>query len=200
MTKAIEALAAGAVVAIPTDTVYGLAVSPLRPGATSSLFALKGRPESVELPVLVADRLQAETLAGPDGLSPTAARLADHFWPGALTIVVPRRRGLSWELGGAGDTIGLRCPAHELARALCRALGPLATTSANLHSRPPLVTAADVAAAFGPELVVLDGGRCDGAPSTVVDTTVQPARCLRTGAVEWDDVARVAEGGSAARV
>lgn len=185
---AVQALARGAVVAIPTDTVYGLAVDPDRPGSTAALFAAKGRPASVELPVLVADVAQAEALAGPDGLPPVAARLVARLWPGAVTVVVARRAGLRWDLGGSGTTIGLRCPDHDLARSLCRAVGPLATSSANRHGRPPLVTPAEVAAEFGPELVVLDGGRCDGAPSTVVDVTGEQLRCLRAGAVTWDEV------------
>ncbi len=87
---AAAALRSGAVVAIPTDTVYGLAVDPTRPGATEALFTLKDRPESLDLPVLVASIGQADALAGPAGLSDNARRLAQRFWPGALTIVVPR--------------------------------------------------------------------------------------------------------------
>lgn len=187
---AAAALRAGLVVGIPTDTVYGLAADPSRPGATAQLFALKGRPTDAELPVLVADTAQAEELAGPDGLPPVARALVARFWPGALTIVVSRRDGLEWELGGTGDTIGLRCPASEIARALCRTVGPLATTSANRHGEPPHAGAAEVTADF-PELVVVDGGRCDGAPSTVVDVTVSPPVCLRAGGVPWPEVEAV---------
>jgi tRNA threonylcarbamoyl adenosine modification protein (Sua5/YciO/YrdC/YwlC family) len=188
LAAAAGALRAGAVVGIPTDTVYGLAADPSVPGATAALFALKGRPEHVELPVLVADVAQAEELAGPSGLGPAARLLAERFWPGALTVVVGRRPGVTWELGGTGGTIGLRCPASEPARSLCTEVGPLATTSANRHGEPPLVTAAELVAAFGPELVVVDGGRCAGAPSTVVDVTGWPARCLRPGAVRFAEV------------
>lgn len=190
---AAEALRAGRVVGMPTDTVYGLAADPARPGSTAAIFVAKGRPAHLELPVLVADRAQAEALAGPDGLGPVGRRLAGRFWPGALTVVVPRAPGLDWDLGGAGGTIGLRCPANSAARALCRAVGPLATTSANRHGSPPLVTAEALVAEFGPELEVVDGGRCDGEPSTVVDATVSPPVCLRQGAVSWDAVLAVAE-------
>lgn len=190
---AAEALRAGRVVGIPTDTVYGLAADPARPGATTAIFLAKGRPAQLELPVLVADRAQAEALAGPDGLGPVARRLAERFWPGALTIVVRRAPGVDWDLGGAGTTVGLRCPAHDVARALCRAVGPLATTSANRHGSPPLATAGALVAEFGPELEVVDGGRCDGDPSTVVDATAGPPVCLRQGAVPWDDVLAVVE-------
>ncbi len=142
----------------------------------------------------MADLDDADALAGPSGLTPAGRRLASRWWPGPLTIVVARRAGMSWELGGTGDTIGLRCPAHELARALCRAVGPLATTSANRHGQPPLTTAAELVTAFGPELLVVDGGRCDGVPSTVVDVSAEPVRCLRQGGVPWPDVVAVVSG------
>ena len=195
LSAAVEALRAGLVVGIPTDTVYGLAVDPTRVGATAALFSAKGRPTSLELPVLVAGVDQAEALAGPDGLAPVARLLAERFWPGALTVVVARRAGVEWELGGTGDTVGLRCPASEVARSLCRAVGPLATTSANRHGRPPLVTAEALAAEFGPELLVVDGGRCAGAPSTVADVSADPVRCLRAGGVAWDEVERALSAG-----
>ena len=188
-------LRAGAVVAIPTDTVYGLAVDPRHPGATDALFALKARPRSLDLPVLVASIDQAEELAGPGGLSRTARGLAERFWPGALTIVVPRRPGLDWALGGDSATIGLRLPDHAVARALCAEVGALATTSANLHGEAPCTDAAAVERAFGSKVVVVDGGRCDGAPSTVVAVLGGEPRCLREGAVAWVEVlAAVAEG------
>ncbi len=192
LAGAALALRAGQVVAIPTDTVYGLAVDPRRPEATATLFALKGRPADVAVAVLVADLDQAHALAahqGGAGLSPRATALAGRFWPGALTMVVHRRAGLDWELGGDQGTIGLRCPAHDVVRRLCAAVGPLATTSANRHGQAPLSTAQEVGASFaGTGLVVVDGGRCQGVPSTVVDLTAEPMRCLRAGAVSWEEV------------
>jgi tRNA threonylcarbamoyl adenosine modification protein (Sua5/YciO/YrdC/YwlC family) len=190
---AVAALRTGAVVAVPTDTVYGLAVDPTIPGGTDTLFALKDRPRSLELPVLIASVEQAEELAGPAGLSNTARDLADVFWPGALTIVVPRRPGLAWDLGGGGRTIGLRVPDHAVARALCGEVGALATTSANVHGEAPCTDAAAVVRAFGPTLVVVDGGRCDGAPSTVV-SVLDGVQCLREGAVAWGDVLAAVRG------
>jgi L-threonylcarbamoyladenylate synthase len=183
---AATALMAGAVVAIPTDTVYGLAVDPQRPGATDLVFALKHRPASLELPVLVADLAQADALAGPDGLSTMALRLADRFWPGSLTMVVRRRPGVDWDLGGDGRTVGLRHPAHLVVQGLCRSVGPLATTSANRHGQPPITTAAALRREFGDGIaLVVDGGECAGAPSTVVDLTGEAPRCIREGAVPW---------------
>jgi tRNA threonylcarbamoyl adenosine modification protein (Sua5/YciO/YrdC/YwlC family) len=188
LDAAAAALRAGDVVAIPTDTVYGLAVDPTRPGATDALFALKLRPDSLDLPVLVASIDQADSLTGPAGLPRPARRLAQAFWPGALTIVVPRRDGLEWALGAHEDTIGLRIPDHRAARALCDEFGALATTSANLHGEPPCTDPTAVVRAFGPRMVVVDGGRCDGAPSTVVSVLGDTLECLREGAVPWSAV------------
>jgi len=185
---AVAALRAGAVVAIPTDTVYGLAVDPTRGGAVDALFSLKGRPVSLDLPVLVGSIDQADSLAGPAGLSDTARLLAGVFWPGALTMVVPRRGGLDWALGSHTETIGLRLPDHALARALCDEVGPLATTSANVHGDAPCTDARSVRRAFGSTVVVVDGGRCAGLPSTVASLLGDAPQCLREGAVPWADV------------
>jgi tRNA threonylcarbamoyl adenosine modification protein (Sua5/YciO/YrdC/YwlC family) len=173
--------------------VYGLAVDPTRPGATDALFSLKLRPDSLDLPVLVASIEKADSLAGPIGLPVSARRLASAFWPGALTIVVPRRVGLDWALGAHADTIGLRLPDHPVTLALCDEIGALATTSANLHGEPPCTDAAAVARAFGATMVVVDGGRCDGAPSTVVSVLGDTLECLREGAVPWSAVVASAE-------
>ena len=191
---AVAALRAGGVVAIPTDTVYGLAVDPSCPGATDRLFALKERPVHVDLPVLVASVGQADELAGPDGLSPMARVLADAFWPGSLTIVVERRHGLDWVLGEHERTIGLRCPADAMIRSMCELVGPIATTSANLHGRPPCTAADEVRDAFGDRLAaVVAGGRRAGVASTVVELSGPSARCARTGAVAWEDVVAVVD-------
>jgi len=190
---AVTALRAGGVVAIPTDTVYGLAVDPSRPGATDRLFELKRRPADFELPVLVATRSQAASLVDASRWGSAAEKLATAFWPGALTLVVARQPGLGWALGGDGVTIGLRCPAHPGVRSLCEAVGPIATTSANLHGRPPCADAASVRRTFGARVaLVVDGGICGGSSSTVVDVTGAEPRCLRTGAVAWDDVLAIA--------
>lgn len=184
---AARALASGLVVAVPTDTVYGLAVDPSRPGATERLFVLKGRPREVQVPVLVGDVEQVAGLAGD--VPEVARRLMDRFWPGPITLVLRRHPGLVADLGADQTTVGVRRPAHDVAIALCRRSGLLATTSANLHGQPPLTTAHAVTEAFGDGVaVVLDGGTCAGAPSTVVDCTGSHPELLRPGAVSWDDV------------
>jgi L-threonylcarbamoyladenylate synthase len=192
LDAAAAALAAGGVVGIPTETVYGLAAAPGVDGATEAVFSLKGRPGGAPLPVIVAGFDQAASLAEMEG----AARvLAAGLWPGGLTLVVSRRPGIDWDLGGDPATIGLRCPDHEVARELCRRCGPLVATSANRHGEPALAGAAEVVDSF-PGLVVLDGGECRGVASTVVDLTGAEPGLLRAGAVAWEDVlAALAVGG-----
>lgn len=185
MAAVIAALDEGQVVAIPTDTVYGLAARLDRPEALERVFAAKGRPPGLALPVLIGRWRQVHEVASewPRSASMVAAR----FWPGALTVVVPVRPHLGEHLGGDGRTVGLRHPDHKWVRALCRRAGPLAVTSANRHGEPPCTTAAEVQAAFAPGVlaVVVDGGRCDGVPSTVVDCVANPPACLREGGVPW---------------
>jgi len=197
----VAALAEGSVVAIPTDTVYGLAAVPSLPTGVAGLFRLKDRPADIPLPVLVGSRLQVDEVAAP--LGPAARRLADRFWPGPLTLVVPRRGGFEVDLGGrtsARRTVGVRLPDHPLVRALCLQVGPLAVTSANRHGSAPATTALQVTVAFpgadGPA-VIIAGGRCDGTPSTVVECTGPGLRALREGAIPWYDIdpGRVGTGG-----
>jgi tRNA threonylcarbamoyl adenosine modification protein (Sua5/YciO/YrdC/YwlC family) len=180
---AVEALAAGEVIAVPTDTVYGLAVDPRQPGAAARLFAVKTRPEQFALPVLIADPTELGEIAQ---LSPAAYRLAALYWPGPLTLVLARRPGLTYKLGGDPSSIGVRCPANDLVRELLRRAGPLAVTSANLHGKAPLHTADQVREHFEAHItVVLDGGRCDGKPSTVVSLTGPAPQCLREGLIDF---------------
>jgi tRNA threonylcarbamoyl adenosine modification protein (Sua5/YciO/YrdC/YwlC family) len=190
--EAARALAAGDIVGIPTDTVYGLAADPFRTGASDRLFSVKRRPRSVELPVLVADQDQAVelTVAVPE----TARRLMDRYWPGPLTLVLPRRPDLNADLGEDDATIGVRCPAHPVPLALCREVGPLATTSANHHGEPPASTAAELASALGGVELILDAGPCTGRPSTVVDCTGVEPRLLREGRLLWAEITETAGG------
>jgi L-threonylcarbamoyladenylate synthase len=192
---AIDALRGGEVVALPTDTVYGLAALPAIAAATARLFALKGRGSHVPIAVLCADAAQAFGLAAPDAPSDEVRRIAARLWPGPLTLVLPRRPGLGYELGKPADTVGLRCPDHALVRAIAGAVGPIATTSANRHREPTSPTAEGVAATFGAGLaLVLDGGRCEAAPSTVVAVTGAEWRVLREGPIPPAEVTAAARG------
>ena len=136
---AAEALLQGRCVVLPTDTVYGLAALLSRPDAIDQLFLLKGRPEGMPIAVLVAHRVQAEALAD---FTPLAVALADRWWPGPLTLVLAGRDDVATRVRSDAGTVGVRLPDHDLVRALARAcVGPLATTSANLHGQPTPTTA-----------------------------------------------------------
>jgi tRNA threonylcarbamoyl adenosine modification protein (Sua5/YciO/YrdC/YwlC family) len=191
--EAVELLRQGEVIALPTDTVYGVAVDAFVQGSADRLFAAKERDKSVAIPVLVASPDDVGGLI--DGaVDVVARRWIERFWPGALTIVFPRATPLrDVDLGGDPTTIGLRCPDHRLARELCRRVGPLATTSANRHKAPTPPDAEGVAAALGDAVaLVLDGGPCEGAPSTVVamlgDGRVE---LLREGRIPYTDLVRL---------
>ena len=190
--EAVRLLRAGEVVALPTDTVYGVAVDAFATGGADRLFAAKQRDRSVAIPVLVATPDAATPLVeGPIDI--VARRWMERFWPGALTIVLPRatdRRDV--DLGGDPTTIGLRCPDHRLVRQLCGEVGPLATTSANRHKEPTPPDAEGVAAALGETVaLVLDGGPCEGAPSTVVSVLGDEVTLLREGRIPFDDLIRL---------
>lgn len=179
--QAVLALQAGEAIVVPTDTLYGVAALPTVPGAVDRLFALKGRPADMPIAVLVAGLEQVEALAD---LSGAARRLAEAFWPGPLTMVLPRKEGVALPLGEPHATIGVRWPDHPVIAALAEAVGPLATTSANRTGEPTPATAAEAAAALtGPVGTVLDGGECAGTASTVVDLTGADLRVLREGAI-----------------
>ncbi len=191
--QAAEALTAGDIVGVPTDTVYGLAADPFHTGASDRLFALKRRPRTVELPVLVAGEEDALSLT--IGVPPAARRLMARYWPGPLTLVLPRRPDLNADLGDDDATVGLRCPGHPVPLALCEVVGPLATTSANRHRDPPATTAPELASAFGAGVaLILDAGVCNRTASTVVDCTGQEPRLLREGQLPWPELAETAAG------
>jgi tRNA threonylcarbamoyl adenosine modification protein (Sua5/YciO/YrdC/YwlC family) len=190
----VDALRAGEAVVLPTETVYGLATLPT---ATARIFELKGRAPDVPLAVLCADPRQA--LALVDGPTEAVGRVARELWPGPLTLVLPRRPGLGYELGEPATTIGVRCPDHDLVRFIATQVGPIAVTSANLHGQPTPPTAVAVARLFGDGVAgVVDGGDLTGTPSTVVDATPpDPAgwRVLREGGVSLAAVLAAAAAG-----
>ena len=188
---AIGALRNGGIVAIPTDTVYGIGVSLDTPGGIERLFAAKSRPPDKAIALLLADVDQAADIGE---LTPAAQALAAAFWPGGLTLVVPRRTDRALPLAltggdlapGAIPTVGLRVPNHDAPRALARALGPLPTTSANRSGEPEARDADEIERLLGDAIdLVLDGGPAAGGPaSTVVDATTDEPRILRAGAIE----------------
>ncbi len=188
--EAARVLAAGGLVAIPTDTVYGIAVALATPGGIERLFAAKARPPDKAIALLLADADQASEIGV---LNASATQLARAFWPGGLTLVVPRRadRPLPAALGGGtlapGDipTVGLRVPDHEAPRALARVVGPLPTTSANRSGEPEARDADEIEARLGDALeLILDGGPAIGGPaSTVVDCAGDRPTVLRVGAI-----------------
>jgi L-threonylcarbamoyladenylate synthase len=185
---AVKALSGGDIIGLPTDTVYGLAADPFHTGASDRLFRLKGRPRSVELPVLVGSEAQALALC--TAVPASARRLMRRYWPGPLTLVLPRRPDLDADLGEEDATIGIRCPAHPVPLAVCEQTGPIATTSANRHKEAPLTTAKEVSESLGAELaLVLDAGLCDGLPSTVVDCTGESPKVLREGRLSSAEIA-----------
>jgi tRNA threonylcarbamoyl adenosine modification protein (Sua5/YciO/YrdC/YwlC family) len=184
--RLVAALTAGEPVVIPTDTVYGVAALPSVVGATARLYALKDRRPDVPLAVLVAGPDDLDGLAVD--LDERATTLVGEHWPGALTVVVRRHPDLAgWDLGGDPGTIGVRCPASPLVRAVAARTGPIATTSANRHGEPTPPTAAEAAASLtGPVAVVADGGVLAGQASTVVDLTAPEPVVLRQGALHLD--------------
>jgi L-threonylcarbamoyladenylate synthase len=187
IAEAVEVLRGGGVVAYPTDTLYGLAVDPANETAVRRLFDLKGRDAAAAIALIAADAAQAEH-AGQFG--PVERRLAVAFWPGPLTIVVPAADTLSRLLAPRG-TLGVRVPAHAVARALAQQFGGCITaTSANRSGAAAPASAADVARAFSDGVdLLLDGGPArGGAPSTIVEVVDGRLTLHRAGAIAWDRV------------
>jgi L-threonylcarbamoyladenylate synthase len=188
LQEAADVLERGGVVAYPTDTLYALAVDPRSDAAVRKLFTVKGRDTAVAIALIAADDGQARQ-AGPFGREETA--LARALWPGPLTIVVPADSRMSRLLSGDLQTLGVRVPAHAVARGLAASFGTCITaTSANLSGHPPSTTGDEVAGALGPDVdLLLDGGPVPGGPaSTIVQVVSGRAVLLRAGAIAWDRV------------
>ena len=193
ISEAARRLAAGEVVAFPTETVYGLGADAANPAAVAKIFALKGRPADHPLIVHVAD---AQSLGEWARDVPQAARiLAARFWPGPLTMILARSPRVPEAVTGGQDTVGLRCPSHPMAQELLREFarvgsGAIAAPSANKFGHVSPTTAEHVRDEFGDAVPVLDGGACEvGIESTIVDLSRGMPVLLRPGAVSRDDIA-----------
>lgn len=181
-------LAAGELLGLPTETVYGLAADADNPAAVAAVFATKGRPADHPLIVHVVDAAAATRYT--PGLNGAAQALVAAFWPGPLTLIVPRRPGVADAAAGGQPTIGLRSPSHPVARALLQAaaahgVGGVAAPSANRFGRVSPTTAAHVRQELGDALWVLDGGPCEvGIESAIVDCSGEAPALLRPGGID----------------
>jgi L-threonylcarbamoyladenylate synthase len=188
LTAAERAIAAGDLIVLPTDTVYGIGADAFSPTAVARLLTAKHRGRDMPVPVLVGSW---SPLAGlVDHVSPAADALRSAFWPGGLTLVVRHALALAWDLGDADGTVAVRMPLHPVAIELLQRTGPMAVSSANVSGRAPASDAHEALAQLGDDVsVYLDGGVSpDPLPSTIVDCTTSPPRLLRAGAVSLTDL------------
>jgi L-threonylcarbamoyladenylate synthase len=189
LERAAAIIRQGGLVAFPTDTLYGLAANPYDAEAIARLFAAKGRPAEGAIPLIAADEAQVERQLG--SLTPLARSLAAHFWPGPLTLLVAAPEALAPEIPAGTSRVGVRVPAHAVARGLCRAANSVLTaTSANLSGQPAADSADAVVAALGGRIdLLLDAGPTTGGPpSTIVDVDGDDLRLVRSGAIRWEEI------------
>lgn len=184
LTSVVDCLRSGGLVAFPTDTLYGLGADASDDKAIRRLYKAKNRPVDDPLPILLSDPREARQVTLR--MSDLALKLASRFWPGALTLVLPRSPAFhSLALAGR-DGVALRVPAHDVPRLLIEMLGrPITGTSANISGLPPPTTAQEVAEQLGKRIdIVIDGGRTPiGVESTVIDLVGEVPRLLREGAI-----------------
>lgn len=182
IANALEVLLSGGLVAFPTDTVYGVGALVFDEKTVESIYAAKERPVEKAIPVLIGDAVDLNQVA--EEVPMPAARLIARFWPGPLTVLVPKKSSLPTVVS-ATSTVGVRVPDHELARSLLRLAGPMAVTSANISSQPSPTTAEEVLTQLGSRIaMILDGGRTPGGvPSTLVDCTGDEIQILREGPI-----------------
>jgi L-threonylcarbamoyladenylate synthase len=189
--KGIAILRRGGLVAFPTDTVYGLGASMTLPQAVARIYAVKSRPQSMALPLLVASTAQVSAVA--QQVPSVAWRLIERFWPGALTIVLHRSEAVPLIVTGGEATVAVRIPAHPIPIALIEGLGtPIIGTSANLSGHPSPLTAEEVHSQLGNKVdLIIDGGRCPGQESTIVDVTGETPVIRRAGAISREEIEQV---------
>jgi L-threonylcarbamoyladenylate synthase len=193
LVAAVAALRRRSLVVFPAEALYGLAADASSPEAVAHLIAVRGREPGKPVLVLASDLAMVETLARV--VSPVVRRLAERFWPGPLTLVLPARPSLSAALTGGTGTIGVRVPGNPLARALVERLGvPVTGPSANPPGAPPPRTVAEARRYFGDAIACyLDGGTLAGGPSTVAAVEGDAVRVLRAGAVAESLIRNVLE-------
>ena len=185
--RALEILQAGGLVAFPTDTVYGVGALAFDGKAVESIYKAKDRPIEKAIPVLVGDAEDINKVASEVPLM--AKKLAIRFWPGPLTIVVPKNLSLPDSVS-ATNTVGVRVPDHIVARSVLRAAGPMAVTSANISGQPSPSTAQEVFAQLNGRIaLILDGGKTPGGvPSTLVDCSGSQPVIVREGPITFDEI------------
>lgn len=185
--QVLEILNSGGLVAFPTDTVYGVGSLAFNGSAAESIYAAKDRPMEKAIPVLIGDASDLEKVAM--NIPDIVYRLASRFWPGPLTVLVPKQPSLPASVS-ATETVGVRIPDHTVARALLRAAGPMAVTSANISGQASPSTAEEVFAQLGGRIpLIIDGGRTPGGvPSTLVDCTGAELKILREGPITLGDL------------
>ena len=190
--KASAILKNGGLVAYPTDTVYGLGACMTDTAAVDRIFQVKGRPKGMALPVLLANRAQIEEIVKSVPLA--AQRLAAKFFPGALTIILPKSAVVPDIITGRGRTVAFRIPNHPVPLALIKGLGkPIVGTSANLSGQPSALTAMEVQAQIGDKIdMVIDGGKCPGGiESTVIDLSGEKPVVRRQGAISVEELRKI---------
>ena len=185
--EALKVLCEGGLVAFPTDTVYGLGVLAFNGEAVEAIYIAKDRPAEKAIPILLGDLDDLPKVIS--SLPPMAAKLASRFWPGPLTLIVPKNPNLP-EAVSATDTVAVRVPDHEVARAILRTAGPMAVTSANISGQPSPVTADEVFAQLGGRIeLIINGGKTPGGlPSTLADCTGDEPVILREGPISMREL------------
>lgn len=188
--SALEILLSGGLVAFPTDTVYGVGSLAFHQQAIESIYVAKDRPMEKAIPVLIGDNEDLSKVA--EEIPIFAMKLIDRFWPGPLTVLVPKNRTLP-EAISAASTVGVRVPDHDIARALLRLAGPLAVTSANISGQSSPTTAEEVYAQLNGRIaMILDGGETPGGiPSTLVDCTGDEIQILREGPITKAELLKI---------
>jgi L-threonylcarbamoyladenylate synthase len=179
----------GGLIALPTDTLYGLAADPFRRDAVARVFEVKGRHAERALPLIAYDTAQVTASLGR--LTPIGERLAAAYWPGPLTLLVAAPPAVAAGVSAGTGRVGVRVPAGAVARAVCRAVGrPVTATSANISGQPATADPDEVERTLGARIdLLLDGGPTrGGAPSTIVDVTQDAPRLVRAGVIAWDEI------------